>query len=159
MDNISSALKISFAIFAFVIALSIATSCIGRAKKTADAVLKYADKTEYYEYMAGANEYANGRTVGIDTIISNLHRCYKEYFAVKVITGSNIELFDLENTTLATLMEKIIDFERNNINNINKYKENLIEVTNSGEYVEADDGTQLTVTPGAKKIYLIYEKI
>lgn len=53
MENAADALKMAFAIFVFVIALSIVFSLIGHVKETADAVLFYTDKTNFYEEKVG----------------------------------------------------------------------------------------------------------
>lgn len=58
MENATDALKMSFAVFVFIIALSIVFSLISQAKETADAVLFYSDKTskyyeKYYDWVTG----------------------------------------------------------------------------------------------------------
>lgn len=53
MENAADALKMAFAVFVFIIALSIVFSLIGNVKETADTVLYYADKTNYYEWETG----------------------------------------------------------------------------------------------------------
>ena len=53
MENASDALKMTFAIFVFVIALTIVFSLISKVKETADAILLNSDKTNYYEWETG----------------------------------------------------------------------------------------------------------
>lgn len=53
MENASDALKMAFAIFVFVIALTIVFSLISKVKETADAILLNSDKTNYYEWETG----------------------------------------------------------------------------------------------------------
>jgi len=53
MENASDALKMAFAIFVFVIALTIVFSLISKVKETADAILVNSDKTTYYEWETG----------------------------------------------------------------------------------------------------------
>lgn len=53
MENASDALKIAFAVFVFIIALSIVFSLISKVKETADAILVYSDKTTYYDWIEG----------------------------------------------------------------------------------------------------------
>lgn len=53
MENTTDALKMAFAIFVFIIALSIVFSLIGKVKETADSILFYSDKTNYYEWDTG----------------------------------------------------------------------------------------------------------
>ena len=55
MENAADALKMAFAIFVFIVALSIVFSLIGKVKETADAVLANSDKTNYYQYAYGKN--------------------------------------------------------------------------------------------------------
>lgn len=56
MENASDALKMACAIFIFVIALSIVFSLISKIKTTADTILYYSDKTNYYEWESGDQE-------------------------------------------------------------------------------------------------------
>jgi len=53
MENASDALKMAFAIFVFVVALTIVFSLISKVKETADAILLNSDKTNYYEWETG----------------------------------------------------------------------------------------------------------
>ena len=53
MENATDALKMAFAVFVFIIALSIVFSLISQAKETADTVLFYSDKTNYYDWETG----------------------------------------------------------------------------------------------------------
>lgn len=53
MENTADALKMAFAIFVFIVALSMVFSLIGNIKETADAVLYYSDKTNYYQTETG----------------------------------------------------------------------------------------------------------
>lgn len=56
MENATDALKMAFAIFVFIVALSMVFSLIGKVKETADAVLYYTDKTNYYDWETGNSE-------------------------------------------------------------------------------------------------------
>lgn len=53
MENAADALKTTFAIFVFIIALSIAFSLISDIKQTADVILYEADETSYYDWLEG----------------------------------------------------------------------------------------------------------
>ena len=53
MENATDALKMAFAIFVFIISLSIVFSLISHAKETADKILFYSDKTNYYNWETG----------------------------------------------------------------------------------------------------------
>ena len=72
MENVSDALKMAFAIFVFIVALSIVFFLLSEIKTTADSILFDSDKTNYLEYETGSLE--NGRIVGIDTVISTLKK-------------------------------------------------------------------------------------
>lgn len=65
MENVSDALKMAFAIFVFIIALSMVFFLLTEVKTTADSILFASDKTNYFEWETGSLE--NGRIVGIDT--------------------------------------------------------------------------------------------
>ena len=70
MNNIADALKMAFAVFVFVIALSIVFYLITEVRETADTILFYADETNYYKWETGTLD--NGRIVGVDTVIATL---------------------------------------------------------------------------------------
>ena len=53
MENASDALKMAFACLVFVIALTSTFSLISRIKETADKILFYSDKMNYYEWVKG----------------------------------------------------------------------------------------------------------
>lgn len=97
MENASDALKIAFAIFIFVIAITLTFMTISQAKTTADVVLFMSDKTNYYDYFAGS--LTEGREVGIDTVISTIYKYRKESFWVTVERADHtiIAEFNLEN--------------------------------------------------------------
>ena len=42
------------------------------------------------------------------------------------------------------------------INDGDLYKERIVEITTSGQYISADDGTEVTTTPGSTKVYIFY---
>lgn len=51
MENAADALKIGFALLVFVVALSIVFTMISKVKATADAVLYYADDTNFRDHI------------------------------------------------------------------------------------------------------------
>ena len=75
MENATDALKIAFAIFVFVIAITIAFSLISQARTTADHILFYADKTNFYDKLDSKEQ---NRVVSISDVISTLYKYYKE---------------------------------------------------------------------------------
>ena len=70
MENATDALKMAFAVFVFVIALSTVFSLMTKTKEVADTVLWYSDKTNYYDLTDEKTD--EGRIVGEDTVISAL---------------------------------------------------------------------------------------
>lgn len=53
MENAADALKMAFAIFVFIMALSMVFSLISTIKETADEVLFITDKTNFYDWEIG----------------------------------------------------------------------------------------------------------
>lgn len=121
MENAAQALKIAFAIFVFVIAISLTFVSISRAREVADIILYSMDITNFYpEYDTNVGtrgteqiiEVSNvnrpdevimeldenrNRLVGIDTIISMLYRYHKESLCIVIIDkgGAVVGRFDL----------------------------------------------------------------
>ena len=103
MDNAIEALKMAFAVFVFVIALTISMSALSQAKIVSDEVFYMADKTNFYEYTSDdeekIKENSEGRIVSMETIIPTLYRYYKENFKVTIKLnkpGYEDVVFDLE---------------------------------------------------------------
>lgn len=161
MQNAADALKISFAVFVFIIALSITFSSVSQVKKTSDFILYHIDKTNFYDNLNASNlETTNGgRIVKIDTIIANLYRIIQESFEVSVVIDGNIQNFGLNEMTATELSEAIEDFKSNYINKSYDFIETFSEITYTGEYLSADDGSGITIVPGIKKIYITYTKV
>ena len=44
----------------------------------------------------------------------------------------------------------------NELNEGKLYKERIVEVTTSGQYISAEDGTELVEIPGNTKVYIFY---
>ena len=91
MENSVEALKLAFAVFVFVLALSVTFMVISQAKRTADTTLYYTDKTNFQE------AYHNGTNiVGVDDLISTLFRYYKESLSITIKdrSGTIIAIFD-----------------------------------------------------------------
>ena len=93
MDNAIDALKIAFAVFVFVMALSISMRVFSQAKAVSDEVFYMTDKTNFYEYEEG-NERPEGRIVSVETIIPTLYRYYKENFNVIICDAENNVLWE-----------------------------------------------------------------
>ena len=82
MENAVDALKIAFAVFVFVIALTVSVISFTNVKVAADTILYTKDETNYYEYQMEIGKAAENRIVGIDTVIPTLFRYYKENYTV-----------------------------------------------------------------------------
>lgn len=158
MENVADALKIAFAVLVFVIAITITFYFISQAKNTSDTVLYYADDTNFYEY---ANSAETNRTVNVSEVIATLYRYYKESVAVTIKIGNKVNTFDLTtaNKSMNEIENELANYIENNLlklNSNNKFKEEFIETPISGIYISGEDDTQLTITPGGRKLYVIY---
>ncbi len=156
MENATDALKMAFAVFMFIVALSVVFSLMTKIKDTADTVLWYSDKTNYYSWSNEKTD--NGRTVGEDTVISALYTQVKEKVFVQIREGENLETFEPSS------MEEVVNKKQDYINKYlsegtKTYKEKIMEITTGGVYRTAEDGTRITIQPGTTRTYVIYEKI
>lgn len=102
MEDIVHALMMAFSMFVFVVALSVVMYMFNQATSTADAIIYYADETNYYDNIE-IDEGQTKRQVDVDTVILTLYRYYKENFCVKIYgaptatepTGELLQVFDL----------------------------------------------------------------
>lgn len=169
MENAVDALKIAFAIFVFVLAITLTFSMISKAKSTADSVLYYADETNYYDHVESKIE---NRTVSVADVISSLHRYYKESLCVTInLNGEQreadnaIRVFDLtkkyaDTDEIEKEIAKYINDELLYINDNNYvFEEEFVEIPISGIYETGDDGTQIVLSSGGKKVYVTYTLI
>lgn len=152
MENAADALKMAFAVFVFIIALSIVFSLISQAKQTADVVLERSDKTNYYDWIE--SNFADGRTVGIDTVISTLKNYKNQNIYVIIKEGNDKKEFNYSSSS--DLVDEYIEkhAEKNYT-----FKETVKEITIGGRYKVAEDGTRITIEQGQTRTYIIYEKI
>lgn len=82
MENAVEALKMAFAVMAFMLALSVSVTSFNKVKEVSDIVLYTKDETNYYEYQGIVGKAAQNRIVGIETIIPTLYKYYKENYTV-----------------------------------------------------------------------------
>lgn len=82
MENATQALIMAFAVFIFIIALTVSMVSFSNAKETADAIIYIKDETNYYEYTGAISKAAENRIVGLETIIPTLYKYYKENYTV-----------------------------------------------------------------------------
>lgn len=160
MENAVDALIIGFSIFALVTVLGISFVYIGQAKSTADYVLYYNDKTNFYENLSSKEK---NRVVSVKDVISTLYRFDKETISITVNLGeNNSRTFDLSNeTTKNTTNEtEIGNYIKDNLNNLpkesTKFVEEFVEVPYSGKYQYGDDGSEVTIGAGDKMLYVTY---
>lgn len=175
MENAVDALKMMFAVFVFVVAISLTLASFTKAKETADTILSYTDKTNYYTWEESSDQ-SKGREVKKDVIIAGLFKMQKDtyitivksptikyiftpYGRVTEVNGSrttNIDLNAKENANY------VINFINNQLGNSDIYYENIVDVTNKsslgGEYEIAEDGTKLQITKGDNKVMVMYTK-
>lgn len=172
MENMSDALRISFAVLVFVIALTITFTLIAHAKKTSDIVLTASDKTTLYTYNgddpSNPQGYSSGRnrTVGVSQVISTLYRYYKESLCVTIdLGGPDVTVFnqDYEDTAKMTedIEKELGEYIQDNLETLpdtTEFSEEFVEVPISGIYDTAEDGTEIILSSGGKKVYITYTK-
>lgn len=144
MENAADSLKIAFAIFALILALTIVFSLISKIKTTADTTLAHTDKTTYYDWEYG-NLDKRGRIVDSGTVITALQNSINNYTKV-FINGQQMIINneqDIENSI------------RNYVTK-DEYYEKIVEVTIGGKFRTAEDGTKITILPGIFKTYIYY---
>ena len=94
MENAVDALKMAFAIFVFIMALSLAIYMFTMARETSDVVLQSSDVTALMEYTEVSDMIGEDRIVGLETIIPTLYKYYKENYTVIFLDtdGTPLEL-------------------------------------------------------------------
>ncbi len=174
MENAVDALKIAFAIFVFVTAITLTFSLVSQAKSTADYVLYYSDETNFYEHIDSS---LNNRTVSVSEVITCLYRYYKESIGITVeLSDGEIYRFDLNNTETNLLdednkkaklnseaereknLEKFINQTLLKLPGDTKFTEEFVEVPISGIYDKGEDDTEIILSSGGKKIYITYKQ-
>ena len=103
MENAVDALKIAFALFVFIMALSITIFMFNMAKETGDIVLASSDVTAFMEYKEkdsiGTIVKDGDRIVGLETIIPTLYKYYKERYTVVFMNANGTPLTIYESKT------------------------------------------------------------
>ena len=96
MENAVDALKIAFALFVFIMALSITIFMFNMAKETGDIVLASSDVTAFMEYKKQDLKETivkdGDRIVGLETIIPTLYKYYKERYTVVFMNANGTPL-------------------------------------------------------------------
>ena len=148
MENATDALKMAFAVFMFIVALSVVFSLMTKIKDTADTVLWYSDKTNYYDWAEENTD--NGRTVGEDVVISALYTIVEEKLYIQIKDGTTTTTF--APSILPAEVEKRQKYINDNLNS------GVMELTTGGVFRTAEDETKITIQPGTTKAYVIFEK-
>lgn len=172
MENAADALKIAFAIFVFVTAITLIFLLISQAKETADVVLYYSDRTNFYEHLDSSDI---NRKVYVAEVIPELYRYYNETIGIIVkLSDGEVYTFDLNNKETILLEEKTKlgskkEREENLAKFINdillelpdntEFEEEFVEVPISGIYERGEDDTELALSDGGKKVYITYSQI
>ncbi len=109
MDNLIDALKIVLAVFAFVLALSVAILMFSQLNETSKIILHSSDITNYYEYEIATNE-EQSRIVGLETIIPTLYKYYKENYTILFLKadGSPLPLYNSQTNIKGWAQKGII---------------------------------------------------
>lgn len=159
MENVADSLKIAFAVMMLVLALTLTFRMISQAKETADTVFFVSDESNYYD-MTSIKNYGNledgYRVVGVDTVISNLYRIYDESLVIKI--NSDTKRNTYSSDSWKTRKEAFAEIGKISKDLTGSYIEKCQEIKVSGIYKQADDGSELTITPGATKMYITYTK-
>lgn len=81
MENATDALKMAFAVFVFVMALTIAITMFSQLNRVSQVVLASSDITTFYSYDE-VDYGQRSRIVGLETIVPTLYKYYKENYTV-----------------------------------------------------------------------------
>ena len=158
MENAVDALKIAFAIFIFVLSLSIAFMAFSQAAQTSNKMLFASDPTNYYTYTEMVPK--EGRIVTTDVVISSLYRYYKESIVVNIVNSSGkIETFNTATDGLNSQerrKQRVEGYVLGTLGKNVKYLETFQEVTKNGKYAVGEDGTVITEEAGQTSIYITY---
>ena len=113
MEDAVQALKMAFAVFVFVIAISVAFYVISKAKATSETIFYVSDKTNYYDNVESNSNVT--RTVGLETVIPTLYRYYRENFMVQIMKsdGTILQVFDTTTEWEVSNAAKVIANKRN----------------------------------------------
>ena len=97
MENAVDALKIAFAMFILILAISITFSLITKARATGEYVLFYADKTNFYD---NNESYEENRNVSVSEVISTLYKYIDNSIYARVLIDGDEYIFDVNKETI-----------------------------------------------------------
>lgn len=141
MENAVEALKMSFAVAVFVIAMSLGFMMITQAKATADVVFSTTDSQEYVTGITSIGQSSEKyRTVGLDTIIPTIYRYSKENYGVTIIENNEIiAIYDLQ---VEDNISEVFTRRNDNDTNQKKYDELCYGIK---EYIQNATGINVSV--------------
>lgn len=167
MENAVDALKTAAAVLVFIIAITLAFTMFGKAKKTVDAITTAQDRQEYLESpdVDGGILYtsssligtgtaigmtANGdRIVGVDDVISTIYRYNLEKYGVTIVEsdGTVLARFDSNTENIMRQWYNIPDTDANGESPKEQYILKLADNTRNNYanpsfvYANKDDNT------------------
>ena len=170
MENATDALKIAFAAFVFIMALTIAITMFSQLNQVSKIVVSSSDNTKYYEYKATTDDEKT-RIVGLESIIPTLYKYYKENYTVLFLEANgepmNLYKTKMEDTSLWSdynqELKVVGKYYKNNNNNnpicsfdveeetarhepwtgsLDDYNENLDAFLSGGTFTYKDDKTK-----------------
>ena len=139
MENATQALYMAFAVFVFVVAITVSFVSFANVREVSDVILHRSDKTYFADYDISNGESGRSRKVGLETIIPTLHKYYKENYTVvfkeattfKAKTGDFTPKWDY--LTVYTTNNKdnygnfVANIKKDNYNSLMKKKYNIEE--------------------------------
>lgn len=165
MENVAHALYIAFAIFIFVLAISLAFVTFSQAREVSDMVLYYSDKTNFDEYVE-LNNQAN-RVVGLDVIVPKIRNYIheNENYSVVVDLGSKKIIFDINEQANQGIFgdKELKEYCENNLKTIIKnykgrqFEEIFSEYVQVGGVKEFADGETLEKINTLTKVKITYK--
>ena len=121
MEDATQALYMAFAVFVFVVAITVAFVSFANVREVSDAILHKSDTTYFAEYDSSKGEDGKSRVVGLETIIPTLHKYYKENFTVVFKTASS---FDAKKGDFSNWNYQVV-YTTNNKGNYRNFVNNI----------------------------------
>lgn len=110
MENVVDALKMAFAVFAFMIAFAVGIYVINQTKSTSDVMMRATDETTSMDYTQELDldsiKAGEKRKVGIETIIPTIYKYATEKYTIIFKDGRgnyNIHTGELSGSTFMRL--------------------------------------------------------
>lgn len=127
MENLTEALKITFGIVMFVLALSLSISSFSQAREAIDNVIMIKDREQEYTYVKTSSDIRN-KLVSVETIIPTIYKAYKENFSVEFYKSDGVTplyLYTAVDTNYNKIDVNYIDLEREILGNATNANEHF----------------------------------